>query len=205
MKPELIIAVKEFKDHLTSKRFIAVFAILMILSAMSIVMGMDQYNNYLDSYKKTQAQGQPSGTVSPRMPSALFFFGSVSNSSDMGGGFFSIVLMLLSMAMGFDLITGEKEEGSLKSLLSHPVYRDAVINGKLIGGLSSLAIVLGSTFLTTLSIMLFYGVVPTMDDLTRLVAYYVIALLYASIFSPSQRSSPLWQGHQPCQSSASWP
>jgi hypothetical protein len=90
--------------------------------------------------------------------------------------------MLLSIALGFDLITREKEEGSLKSLLSHPVYRDSVINGKLIGALSILVIVMGSVFLVTLSIMLFYGVVPNSDDLLRIAAYFVMALLYCGVF-----------------------
>ena len=183
MRPVLIVAKKEFRDHLTSKRFIAIFVVLMLLSIMGIVMGMDQYNNYLDAYKNNVTVSQQTSMYGyPIMPSALYFFGAANNGGDMGGGFFSIVLMLLSMALGFDLVTREREENSLKSLLSHPVYRDEVINGKLIGAAATLTVVMGCSFLITLAVMMFYGVVPTVDDLSRLVAYFIMALLYGGIF-----------------------
>ena len=182
MRPELIVAEKEFKDHLTSKRFIAIFAILILLSLLGMVNGMGQYNKALDAYKLNQTVNQQQGMTSPAMPSVLYVFGDSNDGSGLGGGFFSIILMLLAMALGFDLITREKEEGSLKSLLSHPVYRDSVINGKLIGAMASLVVVMGSVFIVTLAVMMFYGVVPTADDLWRLGAYFVMALLFCSVF-----------------------
>ncbi|WP_174590104.1 ABC transporter permease subunit [Methanocella conradii] len=217
MRQELIVAGKEFRDHLTSKRFLAIFGVLLLLAGVGMAMGMDQYNKSLEEYKKSQAeyQQQPwfkeqvaslqkqiadaeaSGApeeeiqalrqqldmlINPPMPSVLTVFGSLNTSMGIGGGYFSLILMLLSIAIGFDLITREREEGTLKSLLSHPVYRDAVINGKLIGALSILVVVMGSVFMITLAIMLFYGVVPTGNDLIRIAAYFVMALLYSSVF-----------------------
>jgi ABC-2 type transport system permease protein len=217
MRPELIVAGKELRDHMTSKRFLAIFAILMLLAVIGMSTGMGQYNESLDQYKKSQAENQQQQwykeqvaalqkqiadadanglsaeelqslkqqldyMVNPPMPSILNVFGGLSEGSAFGGGYFTIILMLLSIAIGFDLITREKEEGSLKSLLSHPVYRDAVINGKLLGALAVLVIVMGSTFLVTMAIMLFYSIVPTGDDLLRIIAYFVIALLYCSVF-----------------------
>jgi ABC-2 type transport system permease protein len=217
MRPELIVASKEFRDHLMSKRFLAIFVILMLLAIIGMATGMGQYNDSLEQYKTSQAdsQQQPwfkeqvaslqkqisdaqaSGAsseelqalqqqldmlINPPMPSVLYVFGGLNESSGFSGGYFSLILMLLSIALGFDLITREKEEGSLKSLLSHPVYRDSVINGKLIGALAILVIVMGSVFLVTLSIMLFYGVVPTGDDLLRIAAYFLTALLYCGVF-----------------------
>ncbi len=51
MRPELIVAEKEFRDHLTSKRFIAILAIFMLLAVYAMVSGMNTYNQSLDSYK----------------------------------------------------------------------------------------------------------------------------------------------------------
>ncbi len=216
MRQELIVAGKEFRDHLTSRRFLAIFGVLLLLAAVGMVTGMDQYSKSLEDYKKSQAeyQQQPwfkeqvaalqkqiaeaeaSGAgdeaqalrqqldmlLNPPMPSVLTVFASLNSGSWAGGGYMSLILMLLSIALGFDLITREREEGTLKSLLSHPVYRDAVINGKLLGALSILVIVIGSVFMVSIAIMLFFGVVPGVEDSSRLAAYFIMTLLYCSVF-----------------------
>ena len=51
MRPELIVAEKEFRDHLASKRFLIIFVILMLLSFYGVYSGMDSYNKKLDQYK----------------------------------------------------------------------------------------------------------------------------------------------------------
>ena len=56
MRPELIVAGKEFRDHLTSKRFLIIFGILLLLSVISMAQGMSQYNQMLDSYKQAAAE-----------------------------------------------------------------------------------------------------------------------------------------------------
>lgn len=216
MRPELIVAEKEFRDYLTSMRVIAIFIILMLLAIFGMINSMDQYNKSLDDYKKNLAeyQQQPEfkdqaaslqkqitdleangGSAdqirslrqrldllaNPPMPSLLSVFGGVNNSGNIGGGYFSIILILLAMALGFDLITRERDEGSLKSLLSHPVYRDSVILGKLIGAMSILVVIMGSVFVITIVIMMFYGAKPTLDDLARFGAFFVMAMLYTGV------------------------
>ncbi len=211
MRPELIVAGKEFRDHLTSKRFLIVFAILLLLSVISMAQGMSQYNDMLDSYKQSAAQNpqqpwfqemvaglrqqiadaQANGAsaeeikalqyqldklINPDMPSMLFVF-STFNSK-----YFIMIGMVLSITVGFDLITREREEGSLRSLLSHPVYRDSVINGKFLAVIGVLVTAIGMVFLLMLATMLFYSVVPSWDDLQRIFVYFLMALLYCGVF-----------------------
>jgi ABC-2 type transport system permease protein len=94
----------------------------------------------------------------------------------------SLVGMALAVAVGFDLISKEKEEGSLKSLLSHPIFRDSVINGKAIAAAALLAVAIAVTFLVVIAIMLFNGVVPAGDDLGRILAFFGATLLYCIVF-----------------------
>lgn len=206
----MIVAGKEFRDHLTSKRFLIIFIILMLLSIISMTGGMDQYNKNLESYKTSTAQNsqqqwykdevaslqkqiadaqakgasaeeiqglqyQLNQLTNPPMPSVLFVFNELNN-------YFMLIGGVLAIAMGFDLISREKEDGSLKSLLSHPLYRDSIINGKYLGALAVLLVVMASVFLVTIALMLFYGVVPTGDDLARILAYFLLALLYCGVF-----------------------
>ncbi|CAJ36939.1 ABC transporter permease [Methanocella arvoryzae] len=210
MRSELIVAAKEFRDHLTSKRFILIFAVLMLVCIYSMVNGMGDYQKMLDQYKKSAAEnpqqpwyqeqvamyqkmiaeaesrGAPQEEIdslkyqleqftNPPMPSVLFVFQNLNQ-------YFALIGMVLAVSMGFDLISREKEEGSLKSLLSHPVYRDSIINGKTLGAFGVLGIVLGATFLITMAIMLIYGVIPQMNDLMAIAVYFVMALLYCLVF-----------------------
>jgi ABC-2 type transport system permease protein len=204
MRPELIVAGKEFRDHVTSKRFLIIFAILLLVCAYAIVSGMDNYNKSLDSYKQSQQQpwfqeqiaelqkqiadAQARGDSQEMidslqaqidsmlsMPSILTFFYSL-------GQYFSLIGMVLGIALGFDLITREKEEGSLKSLLSHPVYRDSVINGKTLGAIAVLVTSMGAAFLLTIAIVLFFGVVPSADEFLRIAALFVMALMFCLTF-----------------------
>ena len=59
MKPIFIVAGEEFKDHITSKRFLAILAIFMLLAVYAMVTGMDGYNKTLDYYKKDASSNNP--------------------------------------------------------------------------------------------------------------------------------------------------
>lgn len=209
MRPELIVGEKEFRDHLASKRFLAVFAILMLLSFYGVYSGMDAYNKRLDQYKNpslvmdqpfmkemvdslqkqiqdAEARGdspesiqglkdQLNSLTNPPMPSVLEVFNSMVI-------FFTFLGMILGAAMGFDQISKEKDEGSLKFLISSPIYRDAVINGKAIGAIATLAVALAAAFLLAIAIVMIRGVVPGFDDMVRIAAFFVAALLYCTVF-----------------------
>jgi ABC-2 type transport system permease protein len=208
VQPIFIIAEKEFKDHITSKRFLAILAIFMLLAVYAMVTGMDSYNKSLDYYKQEASSSNPyrqetinslqkqiqdaenqgisaEGIQSlkdsleyytnPPMPSVLQVFASFAI-------LFSIMGMILSVSMGFDQVSREKEDGSLKTVLSSPMYRDALINGKALGAIATLAVVMAATFLMTLAVMLLYGVVPGIDDLVRIGVFFIAAMLYCSVF-----------------------
>jgi ABC-2 type transport system permease protein len=209
MRPELIVAEKEFRDHLASKRFLIIFVILMLLSFYGVYSGMDSYNKKLDQYKNpalvmdqpymkelvnslqkqiqdAEARGDSPESIqglkdqlslytNPPMPSVLEVFNSMVI-------FFTFLGMILGAAMGFDQISREKDEGSLKFLVSSPIYRDAIINGKTIGAIATLAVALAAAFLLAIAIVMLRGVVPGLDDLLRIAAFFVAALLYCTVF-----------------------
>lgn len=208
MRQEFIVAEKEFKDHITSKRFLAILAIFMLLAVYAMITGMDSYNKSLDAYKQQQASKDPwrqetinnyqkqiqdaesrgapaeeieslknslDNFINPPMPSVLIVFTSFTL-------LFAVMGMILSVSMGFDQISKEKEDGSLKTVLSSPMYRDALINGKSLGAIGTLAVTMAATFLVTIAIMLLYGVVPNADDMIRIVIFFIAALMYCTVF-----------------------
>jgi ABC-2 type transport system permease protein len=210
MIKELVVAEKEIREFLASRRFMVIFGILLALCIIGMVTGLNQYNQQLDYYKDqvTQHENDPgfalmikqqqeqleqmraSGAsedniksmeysiknqMEPYMPSMLTIFYSVQNP-------FYMVGMALAIAMGFDLISREKDEGSLKSLLSHPIFRDSVINGKAVAAVAMMAVALAATFLVVIAIMLFSGVVPAGDDVPRIAAFFGVTMLYCIAF-----------------------
>lgn len=67
----------------------------------------------------------------------------------------------LGLLMGFELVTREKEEGSLKTLLSHPVYRDSIINGKAMGAFAALSVAIFLILGISVGILMLQGIYPT--------------------------------------------
>jgi ABC-2 type transport system permease protein len=209
MRPVLIVAEKEFRDHITSKRFIIIFGIMILLAIYAISTGMDAYNTALDQYKnpqhspdyiykqqsieryqqmilEAQASNQSPESIQmlqeqlesmqyTQMPSVLNVFQSMTMLIMLAG-------ILLGAAMGFDQIAREKDEGSLKFLVSSPIYRDAIINGKTIGAIATLAGAMGAAFAFAIAIVMLKGVVPGMDDLIRIFLFFIAAMLYCTVF-----------------------
>jgi ABC-2 type transport system permease protein len=182
MRPEFIVAVKEFKDYLTSKFFLVLFGLLVLIMIASIVSGMGTYNDRLDSYNSMLSMASSRNTTAaggfqfqPEMPSMMLIFDSFSS-------IFVLVGWVLALVIGFSLISGEKETGSLKLLLVRPTFRDSIINGKILGATSILVLSLAAAFLIGLAVLLFAGVVPTGDDLTRLAVYFLMIVLFSVAF-----------------------
>lgn len=68
-----------------------------------------------------------------------------------------VVLGLLAMLLAFDTVAGEKELGTLRLVLSHPVSRIVFLMGKLIAGAITLFTALGVLFLLALASATAYG------------------------------------------------
>lgn len=151
----LIVAKKEFVDIVSSRRFIALLATMAIFFLMSVLQTLS-----------TTAGGRIS--VAPM----IGFFGS--SSLAFVGGIFGI-------ALGFDLITREKESGTLRTLLTHPVFRDEVVLGKAIAAFFAICIAVGITFLFMLGVLTM-RYTPSFDDLVNLGKMMLVTIPYLYTF-----------------------
>jgi ABC-2 type transport system permease protein len=212
MKDVLVVAEKELRDFLTGKRFLILMGIMLILVLIGILAGLQQYNSQVDQYKAQQeqnaqmyqqqqqqiddmiARGESQEMIDSMqdsldsmrnqpMPSFLTFFYQFNTA-------FNFVGAMLAIVMGFDLISSERESGSLRLLLTRPTYRDSVINGKALAGVAVIVIILAASFLVTMAVLLMSQIVPAGDDLYRIITYFVITLLFMmSIFALSLLAS----------------
>src|SRR5512136_3095830 len=90
---------------------------------------------------------------------------------------------LIGIILGFDSINRERVSRTLSKLVSQPIYRDSVINGKFLAGVVTIAIVLVAIILiiSGLGIRLI-GVVPGPEEVWRVAIYFVASLLYISFW-----------------------
>ncbi|RPI02503.1 MAG: ABC transporter permease [Zetaproteobacteria bacterium] len=86
---------------------------------------------------------------------------------------------LIGMVLGFDAINRERSHRTLSKLLSQPIYRDAVINGKFLAGLTTIAIMLLAIMLLISGIgLLVLGVVPGWEEIGRMFVYLIVSIVY---------------------------
>lgn len=171
----LNVAQKEFSDHLTSRRFLVILALILMFALLGIHQGVDQHNRYLEEYNQQLQAGGGSTGMMPERPSILIIFRQLENSLMVFGG-------ILAIATGADLVSKEKESRSLKTLLARPIYRDEVINGKAIGGMAALGVALAVAFTLTFAILLVFSIVPTADEIIAILIFGFASFLFLLAF-----------------------
>jgi ABC-type transport system involved in multi-copper enzyme maturation permease subunit len=102
-----------------------------------------------------------------------------------------IIMSLLIFVLTYDMISGEREEGTLRLLLCCPVPRDMVLAAKWLGGFISLAIPFLTSAVIIMLILTFnHQVVVSGVEWLRIVAMFGVCLLYiATVFSLSMMVS----------------
>ena len=157
------------EDHFSSIRFLLISALIVMVGVIiASMVGMD-------------IQEESKGVAKP-----TFLFLWLFTST---GKLFSFVQFigffgpLIGIFLGFDSINRERVSRTLSKLLSQPIYRDSVINAKFLAGAALIAIVLVAIVLiiSGLGIRLI-GVVPGSEEVSRLVIYLIISILYISFW-----------------------
>jgi len=160
---------KELADHFSSYRFMILFALITMVSLIIAYMVGLSIREELASVAK---------------PKYVFLMLFTSR-----GALFSLVQFiaffgpLIGLILGFDMINRERNEGTLSRLLSQPVYRDSVINGKFLAGVVTTSIMMISIVLLITGLGLrMAGVVPGLDEAWRIGVYLIISIIYISFW-----------------------
>jgi len=166
----LVVAGKEFGEGLTSLRFLVLLGLLALAAAGPV---------YAASGAIRDAAEQASGAVAVFL--ALFTIGA-----DPVPSFVALVgflAPLLGIAFGFDAINGERSQGTLPRLLSQPIHRDDVVNGKFGAGLGMIAVALTATMLLVAGLGLMrLGIAPSLAEVLRLAVWLVLTIVYVAVW-----------------------
>lgn len=154
---------KELADHLGSRRYLVLFALILLLSTMSAYQGVLYIRDRPQAGFMAIFWGAQFGFSFTYL---MVFFGPI-----------------IGLALGFDAVNKERTSGSLSVLLSQPIYRDSVINGKFLAGLTALAILASSTvtIMSSLATTLL-GFGPGAEDLLRIILIAGLTILYLAFW-----------------------
>jgi ABC-type transport system involved in multi-copper enzyme maturation permease subunit len=205
------IARKEIVSNLLSYKFFVVLLLMVLLVATSLFIMHRDYSQRVADYQVIRPEpGAPIAVVPPN-PLSIFAKGlenAMTRSFEIGVtgievragqssgnvvyAFFPapdflyivrVVLSLVALLFGFDQISREREQGTLKLLLGGPVSRARVLAGKWIGNFLSLAVPFLLVTLLGAAVLLFDANVRLDGDrLGRLGLILVLALLYLALF-----------------------
>lgn len=158
---------KELADHLGSRRFI-------ILSLLICFAGLSSVYVAAQSIRDQIADSQNV---------FLLMFTTANGPLPPFFTFISFLGPLVGLALAFDAINGEQNRGTLSRLLAQPVYRDAVVNGKFLAALTTVAIMLASivVIVSALGIWML-AIIPSTEDLLRTLAFLIVCILYVGFW-----------------------
>jgi ABC-2 type transport system permease protein len=166
-----VIGAKEFADHLSSVRFKILVALVGLAGLAAIYSVASEIRNAAND--ATNAQD-------------LFVKMFTLQSEGVPLSYLSMVgllVPLLGIAFGFDAINGERSQGTLPRLVAQPIHRDDVINGKFVGGLSVIAIMLALLTVLVGAVGVFrIGITPGLSDLLRVLLFWLVAVIYAGFW-----------------------
>ncbi|MFN4070486.1 MAG: ABC transporter permease, partial [Thermus caldifontis] len=158
---------KEMADHLTGLRM-RILEALILLSALAAV------------YTGTQTLRQ---TVGEDPYLYLKLLTTAQDPLPSFVGFLSFFVPLAAIALAFDAVNGEYARGTLSRILSQPIYRDALLFGKFLAGLGTLAVLLTALFLLVVGLGLFtLGVPPGGEEMARAFLFLLATLAYAGFW-----------------------
>ncbi len=90
---------------------------------------------------------------------------------------------LMGIMLGFDAVNRERASGTLSRIMSQPVFRDGVINGKFLAGVVTLTLMLATSVLLISGFGLrMIGVAPAAEEIIRLFLFLVIIVIYGAFW-----------------------
>jgi len=168
MKSVLTIFRKELSDHFCSNKFLVLLALIYISGLSSTYVALTNIR-------------EAAGSLDKHVFLYLFTTGGDVLPSFIT--FINFFIPIIGIIFGFDAINSERNSGNLSRVLSQPIYRDSLINGKFLAGVATLFIIISSIVIIISGIGLFaIGVPPTSEEILRLFFFVIICVIYGGFW-----------------------
>ncbi len=158
---------KDMADHLTSARMRILELLILLTAGATVYMALQniRQNTADDQFVFLKLFT----TSQPPLPAFV--------------GFLSFLVPLIAIALAFDAVNGEFNQRTLSRVLSQPIYRDALLLGKFLAGLFTLALVLGAIWLLIIGLgILGLGIPPDGEEVARIFLLLAATIFYGGIW-----------------------
>jgi len=159
--------VKELADHLGSGR-------MLILELLVLLTGVGAVYTAIQELRATTSQDP------------FLFLRLFTHARDPLPSFVEILTFLvplIAIGLGFDGINSEFNRRTLSRVLAQPIYRDALLLGKFLAGLATLAVGLVALWLFVMGLgLVTLGVPPSGEEVLRGAAFLAIAIAYGGVW-----------------------
>ncbi len=158
---------REFNDNLTSTR-------MRMLQALVFLTGFAAAYSAIGQIKDVVGEDPfvflKIFTVSKEpLPSFLAFLG--------------FLIPIVAITLGFDAVNGEFNRRTMSRILAQPIYRDALLVGKFLAGLATLAVFLVALWLFMMGLgILLLGLAPNGEEIVRSVLFLIAAIAYGGVW-----------------------
>ncbi|MFQ5684646.1 MAG: ABC transporter permease [Candidatus Binatia bacterium] len=160
---------KELADHFSSRRFLILIALIVLTGVWA-------------TYTSGQAIRQ-AAEATPGQSVFLLLLTSQTQAIFSLATFLGFFGPLVGITLGFDAISGEYAQGTLSRVLSQPIYRDNLINGKFLAGLTTVAILWCSILLIVIGFgITLLGFPPNTEELWRMLIFTAVGILYVGFW-----------------------
>ena len=172
----LVVAAKEFADHVMSVRFFVLLIVLGLAAGIPLFLATERIHELASQVSGAQAVFLALFIIGPQDVSIFGLDVSVQ-------GFIGLAAPLLGIAFAFDAVNGERSQGTLPRLVAQPIHRDDVINGKFVASLAAITLVLLSVVLLISGFgLLRLGIVPAWSEVLRLIVWFVVTIAYVAVW-----------------------
>ncbi|MFZ5808352.1 MAG: ABC transporter permease [Chloroflexota bacterium] len=161
------VVAKEMADHMTSARMRILEVLIVLTASGSVYAAMQQLRETVgqDPFLFLKL------FTTSREPLPAFI------------GFLVFLVPLISIALAFDSINAEFSRRTLSRVLAQPIYRDALLMGKFLGGFFTLSLVLTAIWLLIYGLgIVGLGLPPNTEEVARSLWFLLATIFYGGIW-----------------------
>jgi ABC-2 type transport system permease protein len=159
---------KELSDHLTSIRMLVLTLFVIVFGAFPVASSLQTLRTVVgaDAYLYLRIF-----TIEPEQVPISFITA------------LNFIIPLMAIGLGFDSVNSEFNRRTLSRVLSQPIYRDALLLGKFLGGLMTLAVGLLALWLIVFGAgLLLLGIPPRGVEVARAFGFLLVAIAYGGVW-----------------------
>ncbi len=159
---------KEFSDHLTSARMMVLMLFVIVFGAFPVASSLQQLRTVTESDPFLFLRVFTSAPES--LPISFVFA-------------LNLIVPIMAIGLGFDAVNSEFNRRTLSRVLSQPIYRDALLLGKFLGSLATLAVALTALWLIVFGAgLLLLGIPPRGVEVARAACFLLVTVAYGGVW-----------------------